>query len=63
MEPIIEMTTAGGKIIKVGQQAFINAMYGYVKERWDEDHREVYLGADGEKEFVIRPTNFNHRKK
>ena len=54
----IEITTTNGEKAKVKADEFWTQVYNQVKQRYQKDSREIYLEADGHKEFVIVPTNF-----
>lgn len=53
----IKIETGNKKPLMVDEPAFLKAMYNYVKGRMDKRRAEIYLEADGEKEFVIIPNN------
>lgn len=54
----IEITAANGRKMQVKTDQFWSEVYNQVKQRFESERREIYLEADGEKEFVIVPTNF-----
>lgn len=41
--------------VSVPEADFVNAMFHYIKHRYESQAREIYLEADGVKEFVIVP--------
>ena len=54
----IDITTTTGKKVQVSPDNFWTAVYQQVKQQYESNKREIYLEADGHKEFVIVPTNF-----
>lgn len=46
-----------GEEVKMSEQEFIENMYSYIRNRFDEEHREIRLEANGKVEFIIVPFN------
>lgn len=46
-----------GQEVKMDEQELIENMYSYIRNRFDEEGREIRLEANGKVEFIIVPFN------